>query len=84
MPGRQPWKVDCAFISPASDMAVVMIFLFDHENGEEGAAGDPVLAALQQSQLPHRVLDAWLGDSGRSVVLGGGANEFPSESSALR
>ena len=65
-------------------MTLVIMCFFGHEDGEEGAAGDPVLAALQQSQLPHRVLDAWLGDSGRSVVLGGGANEFPSESSAPR
>ncbi len=41
MPGRRPWKVDCAGGFPASDVAVVMVSLLGHEDGEEVAAGDP-------------------------------------------
>lgn len=41
MPGRRPWKVDCAVGSTASNVAVVVVSLFGHEDGVERTAGDP-------------------------------------------
>jgi hypothetical protein len=41
MPGRRPWKVDCADGSTASDMAVAVASLFGHVDGMERTVGDP-------------------------------------------
>jgi hypothetical protein len=40
MPGRRPWKVDCANDSMASDAAVVVVSLLGHVDGEERTVGD--------------------------------------------
>ena len=53
--------------STVSDEAVVMTNLFGHAGGEEWVAGFLVLAALRQSQLPNRVLEAGLRTVGGST-----------------
>jgi hypothetical protein len=67
MSGRRPWKVDCTDDSTASDMAMVMLSLslavWMERNGQRGFL---MLASLRRGQLQDRVLEAWLGDSGRS------------------
>jgi hypothetical protein len=35
MPGRWLQKVDCAGVSTASDMTVVVVMFFGHSDGEE-------------------------------------------------
>jgi hypothetical protein len=52
MPGRQPWKVDCMGDSPASDMAVVMVCPFGHEDGKDGAADDPSVGYASAKEAP--------------------------------
>jgi hypothetical protein len=58
MPGWQPRKVDCAVGSAASDVAVVVVFLFGHVDGVERTVGTLVLATLRLWQLPDRGLEA--------------------------
>ena len=58
MPGRRLRKVDCACVSTASDVAVVMAFLFGCLDGEERAAGILVLSALRQRRLLDHDLEA--------------------------
>jgi hypothetical protein len=38
---RQPWKLDRASDSTTVDVAVVIVFLFGHMDGEERAARNP-------------------------------------------
>jgi hypothetical protein len=61
-----------------------MAFLRGHVEGKERVVGDPVLAALRQSQLPDRVLETWLEDTEQSEVSGVIRRFFSSESSTLR
>ena len=41
MPGWRLWKVDCVGNYTASDVAMVMAYLFGHVDGEERAVGVP-------------------------------------------
>ena len=54
MLGRRPRKVDCAGVSAASDVAVVMTLLLGHVDGEKWLAGFLVLVAFRHWQLPDR------------------------------
>jgi hypothetical protein len=78
MPGRRPWRVDRTDDSTASDVAVVMVSLFGHVDGEEWVVGDP---GGGSSQIAFRRLN-----SGMAAVrdLWGGAKVFLGESLALR
>jgi hypothetical protein len=58
MLGRRPWKVGYTGDSPASDVAVVMVSLCDHEGGEEGTTGNPRVAAFWQRRLPDRGVES--------------------------
>jgi hypothetical protein len=40
MPGRRPWKAECAGGSTAGDVAVLMASLFGRVDGVEREAGD--------------------------------------------
>jgi hypothetical protein len=51
MSGRRPRKVDCADGSAASDVAVVMVSLFGHVDGEERMAGELGVGGNDNSQI---------------------------------
>jgi hypothetical protein len=50
MPRHQPPKVDYVCDNTVGDVAVVMIFLFVHVDGEERAAGGTLLVAAPWNQ----------------------------------
>jgi hypothetical protein len=43
----------------ASNVAVVIVFIFGHVDGKEWTPGSAVGGALQQKELPYRSLEAW-------------------------
>jgi hypothetical protein len=46
-------------------MVVVVVSLFSHGDSKEQTVGDPVVGGASVWQLPDRVPEAKLGDSGR-------------------
>jgi hypothetical protein len=53
MPGRRPWKVDCADGSTASNVAVVVVSLFGHLDGVERTVGDPGVGGASALAAPR-------------------------------
>jgi hypothetical protein len=53
MSGQRPWVVDCADGSTASDVAVVVVSLFDHVDGVERTVGDPCVAGASALVAPR-------------------------------
>jgi hypothetical protein len=53
MPGRQPWKVDCADGSTASDVAAVVVSLFGHVDGVEWTVGVPGVGGASALAAPR-------------------------------
>jgi hypothetical protein len=51
MSGRRPRKLDCTDGSAASDVAVVMVSLFGHVDGEERMAGELGVGGNGNSQI---------------------------------
>jgi hypothetical protein len=68
MPGRRPWKVDCAVGSTAGNVAVVVVSLFGHEDGVERTAGDPGVGGTSAVAAPR----SWFGN----LPMGQRAAEF--------
>jgi hypothetical protein len=60
--------VDCAFGSPASDVAAVVVQLFGCVGSNERTAGDLGSLVFWQWCLPERVLEAWFIDDGLTIV----------------
>jgi hypothetical protein len=52
MPGWQPWKVDCAVGSVASDVAAAVVFLFGYVDGVEKTVGDPGVGGASALAAP--------------------------------
>jgi hypothetical protein len=83
MPRWRPRKVDCAGVSAASDVAVVMTLLFGHVDGEKRVVGAPGVGGVSTKSTPRSCsgsLTRW-----RWVVRSTGCGEkvFPGESLAL-
>jgi hypothetical protein len=57
MPGWRPWKVDCAVGFAASDVAVVVVFLFGYVDGMEQTVGDPGVGGASALAAPR----SWFG-----------------------
>jgi hypothetical protein len=53
MPGWRPWKVDYADGSTASDVAVVVVSLFDYVDGVERTVGDPGVGGASALVAPR-------------------------------
>jgi hypothetical protein len=53
MPGRRPWKVDCADGSTASDVAAVVVSLFGHVDGVEWTVGVPGVGGASALAAPR-------------------------------
>jgi hypothetical protein len=53
MPGRRPWKVDCADDSTVSDAVVVVVSLLCHVEGEERTVGDPGVGGASALAAPR-------------------------------
>jgi hypothetical protein len=51
MSGRQPRKVDCADGSTTSVVAVVMVSLFGHVDGDERIAGELIVGGNGNFQI---------------------------------
>jgi hypothetical protein len=84
LPGRRPWKVDCAVGSPLSGVAVVVAPLSGCVDGEEQSTGDLVLTVLRQWQLLDHVLEAGFGSGRLTVVRRCGAGVISGERLVLR
>lgn len=65
MPGWRPRKVDCAGVSSASVVAVVVVSPLGHVDGEERVMGGLGVGGASASAIPDRVLAAYLGDNER-------------------
>jgi hypothetical protein len=65
MPGWRPRKVDCVDGSAASDVAVVVVFLFGHVDGVERTVGDPGVGDASTLAAPRSRFGGLTRDSGR-------------------
>jgi hypothetical protein len=57
MPGRRPWKADCADGSTAGNVAVVVVSLFGHEDGVERTVGVPGVGSASALATPRSCLE---------------------------
>jgi hypothetical protein len=67
MPGWRPPKVDCADGSAASDVAVVVVFLFGHVDGVERTVGDPGVGDASALAAPRSQFGGLTRDSGQLI-----------------
>jgi hypothetical protein len=65
MPGWRPRKVDCTDSSAASDVAVVVMFLFGHVDGVKWTVGDPGVGDASILAAPRSWFGGLTRDSGR-------------------
>jgi hypothetical protein len=65
MPGQRPRKVDCADVSAASDVAVVVVFLFGLVDGVEQTVGNPGVGDASALAAPRSRFGGLTRDSGR-------------------
>jgi hypothetical protein len=57
MPGRRPWKADCADGSTAGNVAAVVVSLFGHEDGVERTVGVPGVGGASALATPRSCLE---------------------------
>jgi hypothetical protein len=75
--------VDCTSDSSASVVAVVVVLILGHVDGEERTLGDFGVGGVSAPVAPDRVLGAYIGDIRRGRKTGINLKVFPGESSVL-